>query len=91
MKQVFNITDGSVVNAQQSLLMLESGEKYCCILVVKLKDFEAQKLVYYEKESDDELLLEKVLTAHDEINRLFSDVLIRYSFPPERDDAFKIL
>jgi uncharacterized protein DUF3822 len=81
LKQVFNITDGSVVDAQQSLLMLESGEKYCCILVVKRKDFEAQKLVYYERERDDEPLLENVLTAHDEINRLFSDVLIRYSFP----------
>jgi Protein of unknown function (DUF3822) len=69
-----------VIEPVGSILLIELGEKYCCLIIMKRQGFEAERLVYYEAD-DEERLLNGVFEAHDEFNRHFSEVLINYSFP----------
>ena len=60
--------------------MLELGDRYCCAAVLKRNGFEAQRLVYYEAD-DEEQMLQNIIGGNDGFNAPFSDVLINYSFP----------
>ncbi|MGC4035002.1 MAG: DUF3822 family protein [Chitinophagaceae bacterium] len=66
--------------ANESILLMELGEQYCCVAVVKKDGHEAQRLVYYEGENDEQLL-DNVITAHSEFKDHYTEVLINYHFP----------
>jgi hypothetical protein len=80
LKQLFNISDSTTIDPAQSVLMMELGEKYCCFIILNRQGYEPRRLVYYEADGE-EHLLNNVISAHSEFKRLFSDVLINYSFP----------
>ena len=80
LNQLFNISNDAVIEPALSILLIELGEKYCCLIIMKRQGFEAERLVYYEAD-EGEKLLSNVFAAHDDFNRAFSDVLINYSFP----------
>lgn len=69
-----------MIEPARSILLIELGEKYCCLIILRKQNFEAERLVYYEADNEEKLLSD-VFAAHDEFNRHFSEVLINYSFP----------
>jgi hypothetical protein len=79
LKKLFDITSGTAISPSQSLLMIELGERHCCAAVMKREGFEAQRLIYYETDKEEQMLNE-VIDANNELNIPYSDVLISYSF-----------
>jgi Protein of unknown function (DUF3822) len=69
-----------VIEPAESVLLIELGEKYCCLIIMKRQGFEAERLIYYEADHEEKLLRD-VFAAHGEFSRHFSEVLINYAFP----------
>jgi len=81
LRQLFNISGGSAIDASSSVLMLELGERHCCFAIAKRENFELLKLLYYETDERGDNLLDEVKLRHEELNNAFGDVLVNYTFP----------
>ena len=81
LRQLFNISGSSTIDAASSVLMLELGERHCCFAIAKRENFEPLKLLYYETDERGDNLLDEVKLRHQELNSVFGDVLVNYTFP----------
>ena len=80
LKQLFNISNNIEVDPASSILLIELGEKYCCLAIMKRQNFVAERLIFYEADESDTLLTD-IFASHAEFDNHFSEVLINYSFP----------
>jgi hypothetical protein len=80
-RQLFNISGSSTIDAASSVLMLELGERHCCFAIAKRENLEPVKLLYYETDDKGDNLLDEVKMRHEELNSVFGDVLVNYTYP----------
>jgi hypothetical protein len=77
MKQLFNIKEQDTLNAEESILLMQIGDRHCSFAIVSKTGKELQQLFYYNGDSCS-ILLPEILNIHPELKAPFSRSLISY-------------
>jgi hypothetical protein len=88
-KQLFHISAGEVKESLQLVLSIRVGEKHCCFSITDFLSKELKQLVYYSAEEVNDIFLNELFAAHQELNTAFYQVLICYDYPQSCLVAFK--
>jgi Protein of unknown function (DUF3822) len=93
MNLIFSIKANEVTDPAKSILLIEAGDRYCCMGSMTAVGKELQRLDYFTTyDADEENLPGKIMDAYPAWNESFYKVIIGYSFAEKvlvPDDLYK--
>jgi Protein of unknown function (DUF3822) len=81
MNLIFSIKANEVTDPAQSVMLIEAGDRYCCLGIMTAAGKELQRLDYFTTDdADEENLPGKILDIYPNWNERFHKVVIGYGF-----------
>ena len=79
LKQLFHIKSDHPVETDQSILLMEAGERYCCFGILDKSTRELTEYAYYIAHKSEEELMSEIFVEHSVLNDAFKQYAVNFS------------